>query len=161
LNMDAPFQAGYQITIYSDHDVTISGNLAYNSFDATQQNNVPYFALIVRGNITVASSVTRLDGLYVAQPQPPTPPSTAWAGGTFATCQASTICNTQLVVNGAVIAQEIDLLRNHGTLSGGDPQITGNPAEVFNFTPSMIIGLPAFGATSITPEGVFSLPPVF
>jgi hypothetical protein len=156
------FPAGFQITIYSDHDVTISGNIAYDNFDATQQASVPYFALVVRGNITVASSVRQLDGLYIAQPLPPTPPSTVWAGGTFATCETNTICNTQLVVNGAVIAQEVDLLRNHGTLSGGsDPQITGNPAEVFNFVPSLIIGQPAFATTFGQPQGVFNLPPVF
>jgi hypothetical protein len=153
-NSDVTIPAGVQITIYVNHDVTINGNIRYASFNPTDQTNVPYFALVVKGSITVTGNVRQLDGLYVAQPN-----GTA-NGGTFATCDGT--CNSQLVVNGAVIAQEVDLLRNHGTLSGGsDAAITGNPAEVFNFVPSMIIGLPAFAAQFGAPQGIFSLPPVF
>jgi hypothetical protein len=58
----------------------------------------------------------------------------------------------------------VNLLRYHGNLDippAADALITGNPAEVFNFVPSMIIGQPAFASTFGQPQGVFNLPPVF
>jgi hypothetical protein len=84
----------------------------------------------------------------------------------FATCTtgASDHCNSQLVVNGAVIAQHVELLRAHGTLdapSGANSGIGSSPAEIFNFTPSLIIGNPAFASQFGKSEILFSLPPVF
>jgi len=136
--------------------VTITGNINYAKvFDPNNQSSIPYFTLIARGNITVAGNVTNLDGLYVAQPN-------GGSSGIFSTCDS--FCTSQLVVNGAVIAQHAELLRAHGTLDQPSPDVNGvgpNPAEIFNYVPSMVIGSPMLNSQFGTLEGIFNLPPVF
>lgn len=157
---------GKQITLYVDGDVTINGDITYdNTWNAADQKDVPFLAIIVRGNIYVAPGVTKLDGLYIAQPD------TSGGGGVFNTCTPGSFCNQQLVVNGAVIAQGVQLLRAHGTvgpLEADLNSLTTNPAEVFNFVPSMVMGLPYWQNVdrggAVVPndiEALFSLPPVF
>jgi len=147
---------GKQITLYVDGDVTINNNICYaKQWDPTDRTKVPYFALIVHGSITLTSGVSQLDGLYVAQP-------TSGSGGIFNTCD--TFCAGQLVVNGAVIAQQVSLNRAHGTLGPLDADVNNistNPAEIFNYVPSMIIGTPNFNPLYNSLEALFSLPPVF
>jgi len=147
---------GKQITLYVDGDVTINNNICYaKQWDPTNRANVPYFALIVHGNITLTSGVSQLDGLYVAQPS-------SSFNGIFNTC--SDFCPNQLIVNGAVIAQQVSLNRAHGTLGPLDADvnnISSQPAEIFNYVPSMIIGTPNFNPLYNSLEALFSLPPVF
>jgi len=147
---------GKQITLYVDGDVTINNNICYaKQWDPTNRANIPYFALIVHGNITLTSGVSQLDGLYVSQPTNDT-------DGIFSTCD--TFCPNQLIVNGAVIAQQVSLNRAHGTLGPLDADvnnISSQPAEIFNYVPSMIIGTPNFNPLYNSLEALFSLPPVF
>jgi hypothetical protein len=149
---------GHQITLYVDGDVTLDGNITYQEpFDPNSRADVPYFAIVAKGNITLTNNVTRLDGLYVAQPS-------NGSAGRFSTCGEGAFCNRQLVVNGAVVAQHVLLLRGHGSSQplGNDVNgISTNPGEVINFVPSMIIGAPMFNPQPNGPEGYFSLPPVF
>src|SRR5690606_19051844 len=58
---------GSQAAVYVAGDVYISGNVIYAT-GASSVEQMPNFAWIVCGNIYVGSGVTRLDGLYVAQP---------------------------------------------------------------------------------------------
>ncbi|HEX5448053.1 MAG TPA: hypothetical protein VFW90_02525 [Candidatus Saccharimonadales bacterium] len=149
--------ANRQVTVYVDGDLTIDQNVNYPDKYEPNVGHVPYFAVIVRGNITLTSGVTHLDGLYVAQPR------ADGSGGVFSTCDST--CNSQLIINGAVIAQKVDLLRSHGTLDPGDSQasdtIGSNPAEIINYVPSMVIGTPYFQQVYGGVETIFSLPPVF
>jgi hypothetical protein len=156
-----------QTTIYVDGDVTITGNITYTgSYDATVPTKIPYFVLIAKGNISIDPAVTQLDGLYVSQLDPAT-----GKGGVFATCIGGLLCNQQLKINGAVLAQEVDLLREHGTQGplSADPNgictPTGSsncpPAEIFNFIPAMILGQPNFAPAPSNLKSLFSLPPVF
>lgn len=156
----------YQITIYVDGDVTIDGNILYDkTWDATKQYSIPYLAIIARGSITVTHNATELDGLYVAQPSND-------FNGKFSTCGSNDFCPLQLVVNGAVIAQKLELNRVHGTLSkdlNSDanglcaPFAPSNcpPAEIFNYSPSMLMGRPDFSPLYTSIEALFNLPPVF
>lgn len=152
-------QVNKQITIYVDGNLTINGDINYASaFNPNDPTNIPYLAIIARGNITITGGVGRLDGLYIAQPK-------GTSGGVFATCDS--VCTNQLVINGAVIAQHVQLLRTHGTCGCQgtiDADVNGigtTPGEIINFVPSMIIGSPMFSAHFGTLEGLFSLPPVF
>ncbi|HET6864136.1 MAG TPA: hypothetical protein VFH37_02990 [Candidatus Saccharimonadales bacterium] len=151
---------GVQITVYVPSDINISTNIVYQQpYDPNIRADIPYFSLIVKGNITLTDGVTELDGLYIAQP---TVVGSTASGGIFNTCDSQ--CPHQLIVNGAVIAQHVELLRAHGSSQslGTDINGIGNaPAEIFNFVPSMVLGAPAFSPQSPTPEGLFSLPPVF
>lgn len=168
-----------QLSLYVIGDVYIDKDITYNpagwGFDMSNlSNNAPYFALIVKGNIYIDPDVTTLDGLYVAQPT-----SSANVDGIFSTCapnggeattsaQVLTDCNTQLIVNGAVAAQHVHLLRSFGsvnTASGNEspynPAGPNNAAEIFNFTPSSVIGNPDFKAPGSGLGNLNNLPPIF
>jgi len=143
------------ITLYVNGDVTITGNITYQPWaNRDDSSTAPFFSLIVKGSITLTKDVTRLDGLYVAQPTS----SGSGSGGDFVTCD--NFCNQQLIVNGAVVAQHIQLLRSFGTLTAG-PTVASSPAEIFNYIPSMLISNPNFNPTYNNLQGLFNLPPVF
>jgi hypothetical protein len=147
-----------QITLYVNGNLTINNDICYakNGWDPTDRSQIPYLAIIVSGNITLTGGVNELDGLYVAQPD------SSGSEGIFNTCD--TFCANQLVVYGAVIAQQLELNRAHGTMGPIDADVnnlTTNPAELFNYVPSMIIGTPNFKPLANTIEALFSLPPVF
>jgi hypothetical protein len=156
---------GQQTTIYVDGDVTIDGNITNaTNWDPTNPHDVPFLTIIAKGNITLTSNVTQVDGLFIAQPTVTDNDINNYSGGQFNTCDD--FCPQQLTVNGAVIAQEIHLLRANGTLNGPSVpnNLTANPAEIFNYTPAMVIGVPAFRQSQTLNnilEGLFSLPPVF
>lgn len=153
--------------VYIDNDITYEG-----SYTA---NNVPKFALVVRGNIYIAPSVSRLDGLYIAQPDT-TSAATISNSGVVWTCHDGTTniplytyvrdnCKTKLTINGSLIAKQVAFLRINGDSAGAggnEPASSANIAEVINFTPEMVIGGGFFnGGSKYKVESLISLPPVF
>ncbi|MBA3757868.1 hypothetical protein H0X09_03315 [Candidatus Saccharibacteria bacterium] len=175
---------GDRVTFYVKGDVYITKNIDYqnNWTITTTSNTIPYFALIVEGNIHVAPNVTKIEGLYVAQPTPANPNengifSTCSPGGSVATSDNIRLgppagCFSQFTVNGAVVARHVIPVRSNGTLwrdnGGNPPPQLGLPADIFNYTPSVAIGDPDFspingGGAAIfsSLEGLFSLPPIF
>jgi hypothetical protein len=154
---------GQRITLYLDGEIHITGNIIYADWDPVDIDTAPSLAIIVRGNINIDPSVTRLDGLYIAQPTNP------GKDGEFNTCAnnvANQFCSQQFVANGAVIARQILPLRSVGTLSPDAnpsfiPQPGHNPAEIFNYIPAMVLTQPNFNQTYTPLEGLFNLPPVF
>ena len=167
----ATIAEGKQITLFINGDVTIHGPLTYDTtWDPNLPSDIPYLVIIAR-DITTDNAVTQLDGLYVAQPQTTT-------DGQFNSCDPALFCSNQLVVNGAIIAQQVNFLRVHGSVGvninqdddgicSPYPIVQCPPAEVVHYLPSMIIGnanllLQNSGAVVQTGvEGIFSLPPVF
>ena len=149
-----------QVAIYVDGDVYLNGNITFGGARTTAEQ-LPYFALIVRGNIYIDNNVTRLDGVYVAQPTQFIPDLTGVdtvTKGTIYTCvQGSNVlytnatiyanCSNQLVVNGSLIAQNVKFLRTFGTLKDGSagelPSFaTGSgtqAAEVINYSPEQYL----------------------
>jgi len=149
-----------QVAIYVDGDVYLSGNITFGGARTTAEQ-LPYFALIVRGNIYIDNNVTRLDGVYVAQPTQYIPDLTGVdtvTKGTIYTCvEGSNVlytnatiyanCSNQLVVNGSLIAQNVRFLRTFGTLKDGSagelPSFaTGSgtqAAEVINYSPEQYL----------------------
>jgi len=177
-----------RITIYVNGNVNIMSSISFNNSSPWIPNNAPSLYLIVTGNIYIAPSVTRLDGVYVAQ-------SNGSAGtGLIYTCATATVpysptdifnmCANQLTVNGAFVAQQIKLQRTYGSLRDATQSPSETPlsaarncsvsnlpgafvpgnvcaAEVFNFDPNIYLGLPGF----TPPQGqlfdaITSLPPV-
>jgi len=164
---------GGKLVIYVPGDVYISGDITLNLADAGYSTvaDIPFFALVVKGNIKIGPSVTRLDGLYTAQPNTAT-----GTGGTIYTCinfdntipdLYSSPCRTnKLTFNGSVVAKSIKLLRTVGTLRLGTSSETSgsaNIAEVFNGMPELFIANPAFKvdetATKLY-DSVTTLPPL-
>lgn len=166
------------ITKYINGDVFIAENITYNTgATAFSPATQPFFKLVVRGNIYVGATVTRLDGVYIAQ-------SDGTSGsGRFYTCAFQNSptsfrppnvvglsspemvdgvagCNRRLVVWGAVAAESIRLLRTNGTLTAavsGEDRTSANQAETFIYTPEVWLGSQGdtFGYDAIT-----GLPPV-
>jgi len=102
---------------------------------------IPSFNLVVEGNIYINSSVSKLDGNYIAQPLPGTSPA---QGGIINDCYSSAttpagpvVCaGWALTVNGSFTAYGIQLDRNFGSLGNKEP------AEIFNYGPGTWLGGP-------------------
>lgn len=172
---------GIQVAVYINGNVYIDDNITYDASARSSRSDIPYFALIVKGNIYVAPTVTRLDGLFVAQPTNVASP----ANGKFYTCSpsigalysATTLyasCRQQLSVNGAIIANQIKFLRSNKTLKDSVTKelpnfatgIGTNASEVINFTPEMYVAPsplidPLNNSINSKYDAIFSLPPVF
>jgi hypothetical protein len=117
-------KAGKHIAIYVSGNVYIDHNVVYDS--GSTVDNVPKFTLVVKGSIYVAPNVTQLDGYYIAQPADDTTASVGSDTGIFWTChlQATAApdiyfpptCPKSLVINGAVVAKQVKLLRVPGDI---------------------------------------------
>jgi len=167
--------AGRSLTLFVNGDAYIGANITYAP--GYTADNVPKFALVARGNIYIDPAVSRLDGLYIAQPDT-TNAATISNSGTIWTCHVygadaptaayvSSACRTKLTFNGAVVAKQVNLLRVNGdeaSAAPGEASGSSNIAEVFNFTPEMVIGGGFFnsgGGNKYKIESLISLPPVF
>jgi hypothetical protein len=201
-----------RITIYVNGNVYIDSNITYDSKSTV--SSVPKFALIVKGSIYIDKSVTQLDGMYVAQPVPKCDASGLPAGcnsdplynpvsadsGIIWTCHPNNSakldytyppnCSSPLVVNGALIAKQVNFLRVGGTTVSTNSDVTTTAStsedrfdtvntcstfpytnchvsEVVNYTPAMIMGGNFFSAassgtgTGLPVDSIVSLPPVF
>jgi hypothetical protein len=171
--------------VYASGDVYIGNDIIYSGSGTWNRDTIPSFWLIVRGNIYIGSNVTRLDGTFVALPDP-----TTGTGGKIFTCSNnnpsspgspndSQIVNEcrqqQLRVNGALIASQIKLLRTFCTLYYAAPQevagtaTPGNCAagatkagEIINYNPQAWLSMPDLGITSTSPDAdsITSLAPI-
>ena len=169
---DAQINDGQQLRIYATGDVYISRNIAYQPGAWPKIDQIPFFELVVTGgNIYIDSSVTQLDGIYIAEPS-------GAAGGQIIDCATNaggilkqvdptvngfySTCNKQLVINGAFVAKHVLFGRTNGSLgqaTAGDSLGSNHDAEVFNYTPE--IWLPRNAATpSDTYDAITALPPV-
>lgn len=165
---------GQETVIYVNGNVHLSTNVHYTG--SWNPANVPIFRLIVRGNIYIDTSVTRLDGVFIAQPN-------GSSGGIIYTCASATPapytapgttnfpsntvgarCGSKLTVNGSFIAKQVQLWRTTGTLrqsASGEANGSGNIAEVFNFSPALWINQPDLsGLVESDYDAIVSLPPV-
>lgn len=172
--------AGTHATIYIDGNLVINTNIVYAGADLggwANRSQIPSLTVVVRGNIFINKLVTRLDGVFIAQPG-------IVGNGTINTCvvvsgnsgnalpviAASVFdnCNSKLTVNGAFIAQRVKLLRVNGSLSKttlNEPRGGLNTAEEFNFSPEAYLALPDCAIpqnckSSAKADAITSLPPI-
>ncbi len=186
--------AGRNSTVHvTGGDVYIAGNIAYAPSTllapwlvsaTTSTNNIPSFTLIVDGgNIYVDPSVTQLDGLYIAA-------KSGAIGGKIYTCgqfnnansfvpmPAASLfggCNQQLVVSGAFVANQVNLMRTFGSLrddqhpgincsnAANAPSFGSCAGEIFRFSPEMFLSnqpLQPSGNGAVQYDAIASLPPV-
>lgn len=155
-----------RIAVFVDGDLFINGNITYAAGSWTFAE-IPSLRVIVRGNIYVARTVTQLDGLFVAQ-------KTNGTTGNFYTCAtgASALplngalyntCNTKLTINGAVVANQLHLLRTVGTLaqsSSSESSAANTASEVFNYSPAHWLRQPLEPAPTPGYDAIISLPPI-
>ncbi len=124
---DATFNAGGgpngNSVWFIDGNLTISKDLTLAASDAA--------TFIVKGNITINTSVKRVDGIYVS-------------GATFNDVDSSGNLGVQLVANGGVYAQNVNLGRKLGGSAcpgGAACDNTQTPADQFVFDPKYLAGL--------------------
>lgn len=173
---------GKRIVVYVAGDLTIPHNITYqNTGSWATVGDIPSLYVIVQGNIYIDSSVTQLDGVYEAVPNNKAatgPLDNAGNKGRIYTCTnggsnfvPSSLygpCNSQLVVNGAFIAQQVKFQRTANSLRDavtGPSEYTGpHGAEVFRFTPETYIAAPELPTSGTSGSGVYqaitNLPPV-
>jgi hypothetical protein len=171
ISISGTMNPGVRLTIYTDEDVCIDGNITYSpwNIDTTNTTNeAPYLTIITRGNIYVQSNVSTITGLFIAQPE-----DDGINGGVFTSCanNASVAgpafiaanCHGAFTVKGSVIAQHIYPTRvGNGTMFNN----TGL-AETFDYAPSAAVGQPYLkplcggAAVAQCEESNANLPPVF
>ncbi|HEX8762627.1 MAG TPA: hypothetical protein VF733_02595 [Candidatus Saccharimonadales bacterium] len=167
----AALQPGDKWTIYIDGDLYITGNITFAG--SWPVASMPMLEVVVRGNIYIASGVTRLDGSYIAQPD------TAGGRGNIYTCTTSaappsltggafyTACNNKLTINGSFTARDVWFLRTRGTLSqspSNEGSGSATTAEEFNYSPAAWMAQPPSTNESDGQidnyDAITSLPPV-
>lgn len=126
--------AGSQQVYLVDGDVTISDDVRYmgGSPNYASVDRIPSLVVIAKGNIFVSTNAEELSGIFITR-------------NTFYTCypkpailSSSGDCSTQLVVNGAVKARQVDLYRTFGA-AGVTAAERKQPAEQFNLSPEIFI----------------------
>ncbi|MDZ7744373.1 MAG: hypothetical protein U5K77_01285 [Candidatus Saccharibacteria bacterium] len=162
---------GDKLSIYVSGDVHITGNITYNQTGSPSAiNDIPYFQLVAQGNIYIHPSVTQIDGVLIAQPDPDNANT-----GTLYTCSngftpanrslVSGSCNdNSLAIYGAVVARQLKFLRSTGSLhtaASNEPHTSANIAERIIFTPEVWLSNPAITQPPREPYEAFTtLPPV-
>lgn len=153
---------GKRVTVYADGDIVVNDNITFAGAAGGYASpaDVPSIYLIAKGNIFIDSSVTQLDGMYIAQQGtiytcsmgPATPPNGNWI---------TSNCNSQLIVNGAFMAKQIKLLRIRNTLrdaTNAEQSSGSKAAEIFNFSPEIWLTTPV--APNAGYDAIVNLPPV-
>jgi hypothetical protein len=179
---------GMHAALFVDNDAIIDENVTYEDSAGgptgwSSVEDIPSFYLIVRGDIYIDSSVTSLDGVYIAQKRADN------TGGHIFTCTSGhalfpdaalyTSCQNKLTITGTFIANQVRFLRTKGTASKSIPDSGGtlnegpndpsdNIAEVFNFSQEMYLAPPPSILNSVNGgsnssgryDSITSLPPI-
>jgi hypothetical protein len=162
---DIPVAQGSRKIIYVDGRLNINDNIIFES-NWVSRNDIPFVMLVAR-EINIAPGVKQIDGVYVAQPG-------SGLSGTIRTCSTTgsamfTSCQNPLVVNGSLLAANVQFTRTRGSLRdailnegrsginpvnvGGNCSWTQSPssggtvggdtcaAEIINFAPEVYMAL--------------------
>jgi len=154
-----------QNVVLVNGDVEIRGDITYDSAARNNRSQIPYFMLIVLGDINIQPSVNRLDGVYVAIPKVDAN-GVILSGGNINTCETSgdittgSPCDSQLTINGSFVAQHVDFNRGHGDLNTP----SDGPAEQFIFSNENYLSIPDFSSRyfgNFNVDQYVDLPPVY
>ena len=121
INGNINIPSGRKYVIFVDGDLNINGNVSIsNNFGRS------FIMFVVKGKISVASNVTRVDGIYITD-------------SSFSTGTRGPRQDSQLQVNGTVIANSFNLQRSLPV-----NQASNTPAELFEYKPSLILSMPYY-----------------
>jgi hypothetical protein len=156
--------AGTQAVLVVNGDVNITGDINYAD-SYSSQAGISSLWIIAKGNINIQENVTNLAGLYVAQ----STADNSTTSGIIQTCVktgvsvtysplTTQVCNSQLNVYGAFLANKVYWQRTNGTAGPGQP-----PAETIHFDPQLYLSSPfSKSATGgLTTQDVKELPPIY
>jgi hypothetical protein len=158
---------GENISVFVNGNLYITSNITYPG--SWNYENIPLLQVVVRGNIYISGSVTRLDGVFIAQ-------RNGASGGTIYTCASGAsapiltngaffnACSNKLTINGAFVANSVEFLRTAGSLSqstSSESSAASAAGEVFNFNPALWMTQPLQSSDSQNNyDAITSLPPV-
>lgn len=111
---------GKNLIIVADGNVTIRGDINYPG-DYGSVADIPSIAIITRGSIFIEENVTRINGSFVSKDTF----NTCVTGGNLTT----QLCNKQLVINGTVYTDKLQLRRTFGA----ETSANSDPAERFTY----------------------------
>lgn len=127
---------GSRVILYVHGNVEITSDIKYTGKITSDPDNIPSFELIVYGNIKIDNAVSRLDGIYIAEPTTNSATSASTSSGIIFTCEAlpssTQSCNNKLTVNGALDANTIKLWRTAGSAGDGTDN---DSAETIDYSP--------------------------
>ncbi len=155
-------------TIVINGNLYIANDIEFNTNyggSATNNLNVPSLIFVVKGNILIDEDVSRVDALLISH-------KTIWTCASNATTPteavAKNICDKQLTINGALIANRVNFMRTRegGALKGGVNEASSQPAEIINFLPEFYLSKPIFLSDLITKDAfktvlIKDLPPIY
>ncbi|MCB9821227.1 hypothetical protein H6798_01650 [Candidatus Nomurabacteria bacterium] len=159
--------------IRNRHALYVDGNLLitdggggaqinYGGYDWQTVDDIPTIYIYVRGNIYIAPGVTSIDAVLIALPVDTSSPADnlADSGGKIYTCSTGGLanpathyarCNNQLVINGALVADEVHFGRTNGSTSlsaYNEGPTSPNIAEVIYMSPEYYLATPPQPAVS-------------
>ena len=167
---------GVRAKIFVLGDLRITGNIDYTTPNWVGIQDIPSLQVFVSGNIYIDPGVSRITGMFVAQPR------TGVANtGTIVTCSKNgtstyapselydSPCNSRLSVRGSFIAEKIRFTRVAGSLQEAvagteNRAATSRAGEIFELTPDLYLANP--GTTSSTGtygdkyDFITALPPI-
>ncbi len=154
-----------QKVVRQNTNLTISENQILQDF--TDINSIPSLYVVVQGDIFIDKDVSRLDGVYIAQPR------ADGTGGKIYTCtngstpyaSASDLyinCNIKLTVNGALIAKDVKFLRAKGSQRDWSGDGRSGAAEEINYLPELFLAKPTAPdpVSSGASQYITTLPPI-
>ncbi|HSX44039.1 MAG TPA: hypothetical protein VLE69_01960 [Candidatus Saccharimonadales bacterium] len=160
-----PSLSGKTVLKYNG-DVVISNNVIYAGGTWTT-TTIPSLYLVTQGNIYIASTVTNLDGVYVAIPTSPNNGRIYTCSSGFApmTINASYYanCHSPLTINGAFVASRVVFGRTNGdvfTAPANESGTSTNIAEKFIYSPEIWLTGGPTASTVIKYDSITGLPPV-
>lgn len=177
LTLDGTISFNVKHSVFVDGDVHIRNNIEYGSTTWDNIDAIPYFNLVVKGNIYIDPGVTRLDGRYIAQPKADGSKGeifTCAPGGNNPGENGNTLWNScggtsgrRLTINGQFVAKQVHFLRTVDTISSGTYKERRNQSkasEIFNFSPELYLARPAVRPTATSTSGEYeyitTLPPI-
>lgn len=156
INPTAESNTQLKATVFVDGDIHIKNNIKNTQATVwSDPSEIDYITIIAKGNIYIDPSVEQIDALLVAYPNED--PNGEAVDGQIHTCWFDDIpmdkdshfarCGNQLVINGALVAQKVVLGRIYGSVKSGSVSPNENSsnteaAEVINFLPQYLIGVP-------------------
>ena len=124
--------AGETYIIYKNGDLEINGDITYPNTTYGEMGELPKAIIYATGNININCGVGEIDAVLIAD-------------RTINTCADARandpddeVRSNQLVINGAVIANKLELGRTFGAHTGAYTKI---PAEIINYDMSILLWL--------------------
>ena len=129
------FAGTTEVVTAAGDTITIAGNLTYADESYSTLEQVPKL-IVYADNINIACDVTRVDAILIANNKIDTCPNSDGTNDEGIARINEAKNNNQLLVNGIIVTNTLDLNRTYGAATGTN---SGIPAEIVNYDASTIL----------------------